>query len=529
MSPTRTLVLLHARLLRRSTLVLAVLFFAATLSVVAGYEGLYPEGTDRSAAVALGENPGLRAILGSGAGLDTAGGFTAWRFGGPAVVIIAVWSYLAATRLLRGEEDAGRAELVWAGAITGATVVRSAMAVVAVANLVLVAGVGLGLVAGGASTVGAALTAGSVAVGGFVFGALGVVAAQVLPTRGAAALTSGGVVVGAFLLRAVANTKEGFEWLRWATPFGWSELVRPFGARVLLPLVVAAIATTVLAALGARLAHGRDLGGAIVPDRPRRPPRDVGLRSSLGFAARQGMPRAAIWVVPMLVLTTTFGLLSKDIGDFFRSNETFIEMFERFDVDPSVPVRAFLGFVVSMFAVVGVCFAVSEVGAAREEEATNRLDNILTRAVTRRSWLVGRLLVTVGGIAVLALGLALGAAIGATLGDADIAVAEFATVAVNAVPVALCFLGLTALVFAAVPRATTGFGFGLVGAAFVWQLIGSAIDAPQWMLDLTPFAHVAPVPAQGMNVAAALVLAAIGAVGSISAVELFARRDLQDA
>jgi len=102
-------------------------------------------------------------------------------------------------------------------------------------------------------------------------------------------------------------------------------------------------------------------------------------------------------------------------------------------------------------------------------------------------------------------------------------------VAVNAVPVALCFLGVTALVFAAAPRATTAFGFGLVGTAFVWQIVGSAIDAPQWSLDLTPFAHVAPVPAQGMNVAAALVLAALGLAGCVAAVETAARRDPQEA
>jgi ABC-2 type transport system permease protein len=394
-TPARALVGLHARLLRRSTFVLAGLFFAASLAVVAGYEGVYPEGSDRSAAVALGENPGFRAILGSGAGLDTAGGFTAWRFGGPAVIIVAAWSYLAATRLLRGEEDDGRAELMWAGAITGSTVVGSVMVVIAAGTVVLVAGAGLGMVAGGAPVGGSMLTAGSVGIGGFVFGAFGVVAAQVLPTRRAAALTSGGVVAGAFLVRAIANTKDGLEWLRWATPFGWSELVRPFGERTPVPFVIAAATTAVLGTLGARLARHRDLGGAIVPDRPSRSPRDAGLRSSLGFAGRQGLPRAAVWVVPLLVLTTTFGLLSRDIGEFFQSNETFIEVFERFDVDPSVPVRAFLGFVASTFAIVGVCFAVSEMGAAREEEATTRLDNLLTRAVTRRSWFAGRLVVTV--------------------------------------------------------------------------------------------------------------------------------------
>jgi ABC-2 type transport system permease protein len=287
--------------------------------------------------------------------------------------------------------------------------------------------------------------------------------------------------------------------------------------------------TAVLVAVGAQLARHRDLGGAIVPDRPSRPPRETGLRSSLGFAGRQGLPRAAVWVVPLLVLTTTFGLLSLDIGAFFQSNDTFIEVFERFDVDRTFPVRAFLGFVVSTFAIVVACFAVSEVGAAREEEATTRLDNLLTRTVTRRSWFVGRLVVTLAGVGVLAVALAIGAGAGAAWGGADIAVAEFTTVAVNAVPVALCFLGISAAVFAVAPRATTALGFGLVGAAFMWQIIGSAIDAPQWSLDLTPFAHVAPVPAQGMNVGAALVLAALGLVGCVGAVEIFARRDLQEA
>ena len=82
-------------------------------------------------------------------------------------------------------------------------------------------------------------------------------AAQVLPTRRAAALTSGGVVVGAFLVRAIANTKDGLQWLRWATPFGWSELVRPFGDRTPAPFVVAAAGTAVLGMLGARSASSR--------------------------------------------------------------------------------------------------------------------------------------------------------------------------------------------------------------------------------------------------------------------------------
>ena len=527
MTPAQALVRLHVRLLRRSTAVLALLFFAGTLAVVAGYEELYPAGADRGPAVALGANPGLRAVLGSGAALDTAGGFAAWRFGGPAVVIAAVWAYLVATQLLRGEEEAGRAEMVRAGAITGSRVTSSAMAVIALAAVSIIAGGGLGLVAGGAPIAGSVLTAASLAIGAFVFGAVGVVAAQVLPTRRSAALASGGLVLAAFVVRALANTKDGWQWARWATPFGWAELVRPFGEPRLLPIVVAVVATATLAALGARLARDRDLGAAAVSDRPARAPREAGLGSSFTFAVREIAPRAGVWLVPLLAVSAAFGLLSRDVGEFFRTNEAFAEILERFNVDPSVPARAFLGFVVSTFSVVAVFFAIGEVSAAREEETTGRLDNLLTRAVSRRSWLSGRLLVATGGATAIATGLALGTTAGAAWGGTRVTVREFATVALNAMPVVILFLGVAALAFAVFPRSTSPLGFGAVALALVWQMVGSAISAPQPVLDVSPFAHVAPVPAQPMNVPAACVLVALGVAACVAGVELFARRDVQ--
>ena len=528
MSPERTLVDLHGRLLRRSTLILSLLFLAGTAGVTAGYEGLYSAGSDRSAAVALGQNPGFRAILGSGAGLDTPGGFVAWRFGGPAVVIVAVWAYLVTTRLLRGEEEAGRVELVRAGAVTTGGLVRSVMVVTSAATLVLGVGIAAGMVLGGAPIGGSVLTGAAIITGAFVFGAFGIVAAQVLPTRRAAALTSGGAVVLAFLVRAIANVRGDLAWMRWVTPLGWNELVRPFGDRTLLPLAVAAVATALLAAAGAVLAGRRDLGAALLADDATRTPRRTGLQTSLGLTVRQVLPRTLVWVVPLLVLSTTFGLLSKDIGDFFETNATFADVFSRFGVDPSLPVRAFIGFVASTFSIVGVCFAVAEVSAAREEESTGRLDNLLALAVPRRRWFLGHLALTSVGVVLLAVALAVGAGAGTSWSGAKIEFADFTSVAVNAVPVGVLFLGLTALVFAVAPRLTSSFGFGLVGVAFVWQILGSAVRAPQWSLDLSPFSHVAAVPAQGMNVGAALVLTGLGVAAALAGVEVFVRRDIHE-
>ena len=65
----------------------------------------------------------------------------------------------------------------------------------------------------------------------------------------------------------------------------------------------------------------------------------------------------------------------------------------------------------------------------------------------------------------------------------------------TACPSRSCLLGLAALAYALVPRASAGIAYGLVTVTFLWQLIGSRLGAPEWLVELTPFAHVGLVPA----------------------------------
>ncbi len=62
--------------------------------------------------------------------------------------------------------------------------------------------------------------------------------------------------------------------------------------------------------------------------------------------------------------------------------------------------------------------------------------------------------------------------------------------------------------------------------AFGWQLVGSLLDALAWLVDLTPFAHVALVPTQPFALGAAAAMLAIGGAAALLAVGTFRRRDL---
>ena len=74
---------------------------------------------------ALAENPAIRTLFGPPVALDDPGGFTVWRTGTVLAVLVGVWGALAATRLTRGEEEAGRWDLLLAGRLRLPALVRA--------------------------------------------------------------------------------------------------------------------------------------------------------------------------------------------------------------------------------------------------------------------------------------------------------------------------------------------------------------------------------------------------------------------
>src|SRR6266550_2677778 len=119
MSPVGAVIRLDYRLLRRQSFTFAGLLAVFALATAAGFKAAFKSAAERELlAHQLASNPGFQALYGVGRRLDTVAGFTAWRFGGNAAVIAGVWALLAVTRILKGEEESGRADLVLAGALT---------------------------------------------------------------------------------------------------------------------------------------------------------------------------------------------------------------------------------------------------------------------------------------------------------------------------------------------------------------------------------------------------------------------------
>ena len=111
--------LVAARKAARSGVLWGLIFGVAIASSEISYVKIYPNAAQRDAlAAAYGSNKAMSALFGPAPQLQTVGGFTAFKISMTLMVLGAVWGLLTSTRLLRGEEDAGRWDLLLGGPTT---------------------------------------------------------------------------------------------------------------------------------------------------------------------------------------------------------------------------------------------------------------------------------------------------------------------------------------------------------------------------------------------------------------------------
>jgi ABC-2 type transport system permease protein len=524
--PARGLAVQAFRDARIRTIAFAYLFAAYSYIQPVGYRSAYPTTADRLGfARSFAENKGLRLLYGEPHDVVTAGGYAAWRVGGVLAIVAAAFGLLAAVRAFRTEEDAGRMELVLAGVVGRRTATFSATGAIAAGILVLWLAEFAGFVVGGLRAGGSAYLALATASVASAFVGVGAVACQLAPTR-RIALGLGGAILGlTFLLRVIADTLDGVGWLRWATPLGWAEQLRPFTGAQPLVLLLPAIATALLLMAAVRIAERRDIGTGVLPARDSADPRLRLLSSPAAQALRSERGTLIAWTSAIAVFTYILGTISKSISSADVS-KSVQDQIAKLGAGSIVTPTGYLAFIFIFVVLAVSLFACAQIGAARQEEAEQRLETLLAQPVSRQRWLGGRLVLAMAGAVAMSLTAGVFAWAGAASAGASISLPRMLEAGANSLPVALLFLAIAVLAYALVPRASSGIGYGLVIVAFLWQLVGSLLSPPKWVLDVTPFAHVAAVPAQPFRPVAAAVMVTIGAVVAALAVLAFRRRDL---
>ncbi|MCW0212531.1 MAG: polyketide antibiotic transporter [Pseudonocardia sp.] len=496
-------------------------------AVVAGqYRTTFAGVLDGPALHALATNPAIRTLFGPPSALDDAGGFTVWRTGTPLAVLVGVWAVVTTTRLLRGDEESGRWALLLAGPLRLSDLVARIIYVLAGAVVIVGAAVGAALIVAGTSPSGAVFFGAGLALVGVGFVALAALTAQLWDSRAAATSASAGILVATLLVRMVGDGVQGLSWLQWVTPFGLLAAVRPYAGDEVLPLLGLMVAPVVLGVAALVVAARRDVDHGLFGSRGRHGPRRWLLGSVVGFVVRRGVRSWVAWAAGVFAYFLLLGLLAGSVTAFLADNERFADLASAagFDELGSVP-----GYAATMFALLGLpagVFTAARIAEVVEDERTRRSVLLMATPVSRghilRAHAGVALLGAVGLLAVAGLAMWTGArAVGAGLGVADAVGGAVATS-----PIVLLCLGTAVLATGWSPQVVLSVGSLPAVGGFLWQVIAQSTGAPGWVVEVSPFAHLAAVPAEGPDWASAAVMGSIAVVSCAIGTVGYVRRDL---
>jgi ABC-2 type transport system permease protein len=326
------------------------------------------------------------------------------------------------------------------------------------------------------------------------------------------------------LLRVVADTVAGAGWLRWLTPLGWAEEMRPFGgprpAVLLLPVAAGAL----LLVAAARLGASRDLGSGLLPDRSG----GSGLRllsSPAAQALRGQRGTLLVWAACFGVFAFILGVVASSVSSSGIPAGASREIAKLGTGSITTP-SGYLAFVFLIYVLGVSLFCCAQVGAARREEADQQLETLLALPVGRAGWLTGRLALAAAAAVVISLLTGLLTWAGVVAGGSSVTAGRMLEAGANCLPAALLYLGVAVLAYAAAPRASAAIAYGFLVLTFLWQAVGALLGAPSWLVGLTPFAHIGLVPAEPFRAVSAVVMIAIGAAAAAAGLAIFRRRDL---
>ena len=517
---------------RRAAVIWGYVFAAFVASSALTYHRLYSTSAQRDRlAATFGANHAASALFGPATALQTVAGFTVFKVSMSITIMGSVWGLLIATRLLRGEEEAGRWELALSGPRRAGPATIDTLAGLAGALAVVWAmTAGVTALVGRSHSVGIAvppalMLALVLVLPSVMFSAVGAVTSQLAATRRRAAGYAAVVLGASYALRMVADSGSGWHWLAWASPLGWVELMRPLVGSDPAPLLPAAGFVAVCVIAAAALAARRDAGASVLPDRSHPAEHLASVAGPLRLSARLMGSQWAAWSAGVSIAGVLMGLVAKSAGTAMPGSSVQ-QILSRLGAGGS-GAYSYLGVAFLLLGVLVAFEAVGQVSAIRTEEAENRLSNLLVQPVSRLGWFASRLLPAMVMVAVSGLLCGVGAWAGAAAGHAGVSFPRLLAAGANVVPAAWLALGVGAAAYGWAPRWAGSTAYAvLVWSLLVELLAGFASSQSGWLLDTSVFHQIAAAPSVSPNWTTDLIVAGLGAIGVGAGAFGLARRDL---
>lgn len=471
------------------------------------------------------------------AGIFLTGPMDGPTFGGLMTIETVLWWGLALAfmntllivRHTRQNEEMGAQELILSGRAHRGSGLLAVLIVAIAANLLVALMLGIGMAGeDGWSAGGGWLYALSMGIFGVVWAAIAAVVAQFVESSRSANGILAGLIGLAFMLRGVGDfmgTIDGAgliqpAWLSWLSPFGWMQATRSLTYPAWWPLIVSALFAAAMVCVAFWLLSKRDVGAGILPARKGRAHASAFLRLPIGLTWKLQKNVFVGWLVGTVAMVATIGVLVPEMSHVYETSPDAKALIESMGGTGAM-IPSFLSAMLSITVVMVLAYTVQALGKLRSEEASGHLENLLATRLSRIKWLgMHGLVVVFGGAFMLVCSGVVLAATANSVSELRLNVGDYTLAALSYLPLLLLFVGLYTTLFGILPRAAGIIVWALFGYVAFMSWIGPMLKLDEWVLKLSPMAHIAVAPANEVEIlplivmsVGAVVLVAIGLIG----------------
>ncbi len=481
--------------------------------------------------------------------VDTIGGYATFKIG-IFIFLIAGWPLLAASRMLRGEEDRGSLDVLLSLPRPRLRVALEKLAAMWTALLAM--GVLIGLLAfAGGKKFGADFGLGDGLLFGLnlalicaVIGGVALLISQFTQERGPAAGWTAGLLLIFVVLDMVHRVVPNTEWISRLSPIYYYNLSKPlvpsYGTNAGGMLVQLALAV-LLSGAAVWLFQRRDVGGTVplprwlqLPERPANralPVGDWSLRSvytrSLAMIATPtfwwtlGIAGWAVWVVFVVQL------IEVKLTNLLSGSPAMVNLLKNLG-GGDVSINA--GFLSAMFIFLPLflmAFAVTQVSSWSADEQDGRLELVLTSPQPRLQVVLGRFAALATATVVISLITLLASVVAAAAAGLKLDMGNLAAATLGMIPLGLLVAAIGYLASGWLRSAAdTGLLSFLLAAWFFVSFIGPELKLPDATLRLSAFYYYGTPLLHGLQVTSVLGVIAVAAVALGLGALRFARKDI---
>ena len=233
------------------------------------------------------------------------------------------------------------------------------------------------------------------------------------------------------------------------------------------------------------------------------------------------------WLIGVAIVGFAYGSIGTEAEEMLSAGST-ADFIEELGGGAGNLTEAFFAAVLAIMAIAAAAYGVQAVLRMRAEEASGRLEPVLAASVGRTRWVLSHVVIAFGGaVLLLALcGATTGLSYGLSAGGVGSEMSRLTLAALAYAPATLVVPSVAVLGLGLLPRMATAIGWGVLAAFLLLGQVGTLLDLPQVVLDISPFSHVPAAPVAQVTAWPLLVLAAVAVLVTTFGLVAFRRRDL---